>query len=305
MSAPLPEILGPRLEILRETLGPTTNAFRLIDGDLHGFPDLIVECFADRWLISTPSATPPPDSLRDACLELGATSIYWKQLQQDGKQAPDHFGGALTQEPFEAKENGMRFLVDFQAGYSQGIFLDQRENRDRLAKMTRDRSILNCFAYTCTFGLAAMLQGAAACTHLDLSKHYLAWGMKNYACNDLMARDEDFIFGDVAEWLRRFAKSRRTFDWIILDPPTFSRDRKGKVFRIEKDLPGLMNSAASCLNPGGGIFVSTNCRAMETRKFRTLIEEGLDSRWMMNPGSMPYEFTGFPYLKSMFCEQQK
>jgi len=90
------------------------------------------------------------------------------------KAAPARIEGEEAGEPFEAMENGMRFLIDFRAGYSQGIFLDQRENRMETRWRARGLRVLNCFAYTCAFGVAAALGGAET-VNIDLSKRYLEW----------------------------------------------------------------------------------------------------------------------------------
>src|SRR3979411_3268265 len=110
-----------------------TNAYRLVDGEGDGLPGLIVDNFAGRWLVQTYQSNPPDlDSIS------GFRSLYWKKLSKTDKTgAPRHLAGELVTEPFEIVENGLRYSIDFAGGYSQGIFLDQRDNRRRLRELAK------------------------------------------------------------------------------------------------------------------------------------------------------------------------
>src|SRR4029077_8305013 len=107
------------------------------------------------------------------------------------------------------------------AGYSVGLFVDQRENRRYVREMEPKR-LLNCFAYTCSFSVAAAAGGAQT-VNVDLLKKNLARGRENFALNALSTADHRFIADDVRPVLRRLARRGEKFDMIILDPPTFSR----------------------------------------------------------------------------------
>jgi 23S rRNA (cytosine1962-C5)-methyltransferase len=268
-----------------------TDALRIVDGPGDGFEDLEIDDFAGHWLVQTRGSRVP-----DWLKETGARSIFSKRLGD--KAAPRWYAGQKVTGPFEVLENGLRFLIDFEAGYSQGLFLDQRENRATLRTFAPGKTVLNCFSYTCAFGVAAAAGGGIT-TNIDLSKRILEWGRRNYELNGLLSGGHDFIYGDVFEWLRRLARKRRKFDIVILDPPTFSRNSKGKVFRVEDDLGWLVELAAGVLNPGGKIFCSTNQRSLSPAGFRRIIYRGLSdpARWKFQPASMPEDFRGEQYLK--------
>src|SRR6185369_16519313 len=102
--------------------------------------------------------------------------------------------------------------------------------------------VLNTFAYTCGFSLAAAKAGART-TNLDLSKKYLEWGKRNFALNDLDAARHGFIYGDAFDWLRRLQKGGRVFDCVILDPPTFSRSKDSGTWQAEKNYGKLVEAA--------------------------------------------------------------
>jgi len=277
-----------------------TNALRLVDGKGDGLEGIEIDRYADRWLVQT-RATTFPEWLRGVA---GPRSIYWKHLAEE-KSGPVWIEGEKVEEPFEVTENGMRFWIDFAAGYSQGIFLDQRDNRAEIGNRSAGLRVLNCFAYTCAFGVSAALAGAQT-VNIDLSKRYLDWGRRNYELNGIDPAGHEFIFGDTQNWLERFARKPRQFDLVILDPPTFSRDKNGKVFTIEKGFPTLVSAAESVLTPKGVLFCSTNQRTLPPESFRRLISEGLarPDEWRISPRKMPPDFTGEPYLKACWVERR-
>jgi 23S rRNA (cytosine1962-C5)-methyltransferase len=185
----------------------------------------------------------------------------------------------------------VRFELSFAEGYSVGLFLDQRDNRRRLLTghiaagfplFTTARSsavqsqflVLNAFAYTCAFSVCAAKAGART-TSLDLSKKYLDWGRRNFQINQLDPAEHDFIFGDVFDWLRRLAKKQRTYDLVLLDPPTFSQSKKSGAFRAENDFGDLVAAALPLVKRGGVLFASTNAAQLAPEKFLAAIDAAL------------------------------
>jgi 23S rRNA (cytosine1962-C5)-methyltransferase len=273
-----------------------TNAVRLLDGSGDGLPGLTIDDFAGHWMVQTQDEREPT---LDPNLEY--LSLYWKPMLKAGRTDVKHLGGATIQEPFCVLESGLQFEIDFRAGYSPGLFLDQRTNRNRLRNLARDMTLLNTFSYTCAFGVAAAIGGAST-VNLDLSRHYLDWGKRNYEINRISSEHHDFIFGDVFDWLGRFQRRGRKFDIIVLDPPTFSRDRKSKIFRIQEDYGELASLACKCLNKNGRLFCSTNFRGMTFNEFLRILRTAIDRPFKALAGSMPPDFTGDKYLKSIWME---
>ncbi len=289
-----------------------TDALRLLDGAGDGTPfaGLFIDDFAGRWLVQTtrPGQT-PPDFLRTLSASDQPLAIYWKRLdsRDQHQQPPVHWAGEPVPEPFAARENGLRYRIDFQGGYSQGIFLDQRGNRRALRQQMRPgMTLLNCFAYTCAFSVAAAAAGAHT-TSVDLSRRSLEWGKENFLLNGLdPATGHEFFAGDVFDHLRRFGKQSRRFDAVILDPPTFSRDRKGRVFRAEDGFGELAALAAPLLVPGGRMLCSSNARSLTTAGFRGMILSALPvgpGGWQLDPAPMPPDFTGEHYLQACWFRQ--
>ncbi|HYR23276.1 MAG TPA: class I SAM-dependent methyltransferase [Chthoniobacterales bacterium] len=159
-----------------------------------------------------------------------------------------------------ANEHHLKFGIDFGAGYSVGLFVDQRENR-RFVRQTKPTRVLNCFAYTCSFSVAAASAGAGT-VNVDLSKKSLDRGRRNFELNALSTEGHKFIADDVRPVLQRLARRSEKFDMIILDPPTFSRTKGGQAFHVEKDFEELIVSALELIDGNGRILLSTNCETL-------------------------------------------
>ncbi len=290
---------------------PETNALRLIHSEADGFPGVYLDDFAGNWLVHSAKPLSPGTwgALQDVAEKAGALSLYFKPLSLKEKGSPIYRWGQPPNAPFEVRENGLKFWVDFDAGYSQGLFLDQRLNRKELRRIAKGQSVLNTFSYTCSFSLAAAAGGAETVS-LDLSKPYLNWGQRNFALNNLDSRRprHDFIFGDVFDWMKRLAKRDKRFDIIILDPPTFSRTKRGKVFRVTRDYPDLVRLACELLTPEAGrILACTNQGSLSQSHFEEMLEEGLalaGRKGTLCAKQMPPDFAGDTYLKNVWINIQ-
>jgi len=295
------QLLQAALAKRRPLAGPDTDALRLVDGAGDQLPGIFLESYADRWLLSTTGPLVPPAV--GEWLRSQGRSCYWKRLEQHQKESPVHFAGVPVSEPFLIRENGMSFEISFQSGYSQGIFLDQRENRAEVRRrMGPGLRLLNTFAYTGAFSIAAASAGAETTT-LDLSQPYLDWVRRNFTHNRLDPAAQHFCKGDTFHWLRRFAKQNRRFDGIVLDPPTFSRDEKGKIFRVEENFGELAALAAAVLAPGGWLLCCTNFRGLSSLDFERQLAVAVPRLGKRRHAPMPPDFTAEPYLKSLWLSE--
>ncbi|MDE0835493.1 MAG: class I SAM-dependent methyltransferase [Akkermansiaceae bacterium] len=303
-------LLDDAVEKREEVLcGGKTDAVRLVDGAGDGVPGFALEEYAGRWMAMTPGseiALGVKDWLKGS-----GRSVYWKRLDRHQKESPLHLYGAEAvslrdavdtacgETPqlrsFAIRENGLEFEVSFESGYSQGIFLDQRLNRaEVMRRMAGGGKLLNLFSYTGGFSVAAAMGGAETTT-LDLSAPYLEWAKRNFRHNGMDDAEHHFCKGDAFHWLKRFAKQGRKFDGIVIDPPTFSRDAKGKVFRVEKDFGELAALAGKVLAKGGWMLCCTNFRGISESDFM-----GMIARREMEGGGMPEDFSEEAYLKSVW-----
>ena len=177
-------------------------------------------------------------------------------------------GDASLNLPTIAKERSLAYGIDFESGYSVGLFIDQRENRS-FVRRAQPKSVLNCFAYTCAFSVAAASVGAQTVS-VDLSKKSLARGRENFALNLIPTEDHLFVAEDVMEFLPRLARKGEKFDIIILDPPTFSRSHRGKAFQVEHDFETLLSQALELADRGAHLLLSTNCTALNERALEVM-----------------------------------
>jgi 23S rRNA (cytosine1962-C5)-methyltransferase len=279
---------------------PETNVVRVVDGEGDGFPGIFIDSCAGHWLVQT-QGVPWPGWLESTEQEAGWLSLWWKRLDQQVKESPRRMAGAGPEGVFTGRELGLDYELDFRAGYSQGLFIDQREQKSWVAGMVGPgQRVLNLFAYTCAFSVIASSRGAVT-TSVDLSRASLEWGKRNFALNGMDPAAHFFCKGDAAEWLRRFAAKGRSWHGIVLDPPTLSRNDEGRVFRVEKDFHELVSASLRVLEPRGWLLCSTNHRAMPDREFLAQIRRGAMEAGRAihcEPGALPPDFTGEPFLKS-------
>lgn len=293
MAANLQDLLAVR----RAMVSADSDAYRVSDG--REWRGVFIDTLADRLLVSLRDVALPRDL--EAQLRTLGRPVYVKHLERDDKAAPQQLCGAETEARFTIRENGVAYIMDMAAGYSQGIFLDQRENRARLRHADLSgKTLLNTFSYTGAFSVCAALAGATTTT-LDLAQPCLTWCKENFRLNGLDPAAHYFCKGDVLHWLDRFAKQGRKFDIIVLDPPTFSRDAKGHIWRVERDYGKLVDKAAACLAPQGQMLCSTNCRKLTPAAFRAQVASGIPGA-RLTAVPMPPDFDGEQYLKCIWAE---
>ena len=162
-----------------------------------------------------------------------------------------------------ATEHHLKYGIDFGVGYSVGLFVDQRENR-QFVRQVRPKRVLNCFAYTCSFSVTAASVNAQT-VNIDLSKKSLERGRQNFTLNSLSSDGHQFIADDVRPVLRRMARRGEKFDVIVLDPPTFSRTKGGRAFHVERDFEELIAAALEVAERAGRILLSTNCETLDEK----------------------------------------
>ena len=248
-----------------------TDAHRLCsraDAWIERFgPDLLLsfktEAARDSLLVELPDWAASHD------IEVRRVSGKFLPLKNADRVAPVLLSGSPDL-PLETvvMECGMRFGLDFAAGYSAGLFIDQRANRAFLRRANPKR-VLNTFAYTCSFSVAAALAGAET-TSIDLSKKSIDRGRANFALNGLDAEAHRFYADDVLDVLPRLARRGETFDAIILDPPTFSRGSKGRKWQVEQDFENLVAAALEVAAPQARVLLSTNCTRLDRRAMEAI-----------------------------------
>lgn len=286
----------------RDNLNPqpevNTTAWRIFHDVTAG---VWVDHFDGHWLVQT-RENRFPEYLKGLAQGV-ASSIHWRPRDKAASTAPEWVWGEMEGNRFSVLENGAKFWIDFDSGYSSGIFLDQRLNRRRVAANSREgQRILNTFAYTGGFSVMAALSGAMTTT-VDLSKTWLNWTWDNFRLNDLDPEAHHGVRGDAIDWLEVFAKKGRRFHGIVLDPPTFSRSGK-KIFRTDSNYADLAALAAGVLEPGGWMLCCANTHRLGLREFKKDVFAGISQQdrsvVSYDTLAMSPEFRGDDYLKSLW-----
>ena len=172
----------------------------------------------------------------------------------------------------EIVENGVRYTVDVENGQKTGFFLDQKYNRQAVARLAKGRTVLDCFTHTGSFALNAALGGAAHVTAVDISEAAVEMARHNAQQNGVAER-MDCVAANVFELLPELQKqSRYRYDFIILDPPAFTKSRK----TMQNALRGYkeINYRAMQLLPRGGYLATCSCSHFATeQKFCAMLAE--------------------------------
>jgi len=265
----------------RDRLGRSegTTAFRLLQGDAEGVPGLIVD-FYDGWVVAHvyDAARPHEDMLLDALEGLGVRGVYVKRRQKQANviadtrapalAPPEPVRGESAPEPLEVVESGLAFEVSLGDGFATGLYVDQRDARERIRGRAAGRSMLNLFAYTGAFSVAAAAGGARTLT-LDVSRMALARARTRL---DRFEGDHRVIREDCFGWLERAARREERFDLIVCDPPTYAKTKKrrwssGKMW---------IDLAAACLRiaaPDGELLLCSNDARMSWKRFRRYLRQ--------------------------------
>ncbi|MBK5223831.1 MAG: class I SAM-dependent methyltransferase [Acidimicrobiia bacterium] len=270
------------LEAREQLFDPAdTGAYLWIDRHHDGFPDVRVERLGDVALVidHRDHAESLPSEWIDAWTNaLPLSAIYHQPRHRKGGSVTARQVWGDADERFVVRELGLEYLIDLGASStSSGLFLDQRETRRRLLTWPLDgRTVLNTFAHTGSLSVAAAAAGAETLT-LDLSPRYLDWARENLRLNGTDPMDHDFIYGDAQDWMARLERKGRTFDVVLLDPPSSSTSGKrgAKRWVAERDLHDLVARGARLCALGGTLFVSTNLHRMRWERFLTHLDTGM------------------------------
>ena len=268
---------------LREPLLASSDTFRIVNDLGDGLPGVCVDRYADFAVLSLSSdeAGERRQELADLLHEFGARGVYVKQRARADLRREAHaelapkapIAGEASDAPLIVHEGSAKFGITLDEGLSCGLFVDQRDNRARIAALCGGRNVLNLFSYTCSFSVVAALASAARVTSVDLSGHALARGRENFLLNGLDPAAHAFVQTDALDWLLRAAKRGEKFGVVILDPPSFSTSGKGKTFRVADGYQGALERVFAVLEPDGRVLAVTNHRKTSPLAFRKIAHD--------------------------------
>lgn len=259
-----------------------TTAFRLFNQDGDDFGGLTVDLYDEYAVFSWYNTFiySRKDMIITAFQEVfpevkGAyEKIRFKGLDYEsaflyGQEAPENF---------TVLENGVAYQVFMNDGLMTGIFLDQHEVRGSLVDgLAAGKSLLNMFSYTAAFSIAAAMGGSVETTSVDLAKRSRELSKAHFKVNGIELDHHHFVVMDVFEYFKYAKRKGLSYDVIVLDPPSFARNKK-QTFSVAKDYHKLISQSLEILNPNGLIIASTNAANVTVEKFRQQLEKGFGSK---------------------------
>lgn len=230
------------------------DAYRLYNG--KSLP-LAIDIYKDNAVIHLFDSVPKKmkNEIEADLKERGIKHFFYKDRSGRGAGIPLK----ADRKEVIVEEYGHKFLINLSDYLDTGLFLDHRETRKFIASKSKNKIVLNTFAYTGSFTIYAAAGGASKTYSVDLSKTYCEWIKKNLALNKIPPESNWVYKMDTLEFFRYARRKKLLFDIIIIDPPTFSKN-KGATFSVARDYPALLNAALDLLNPNGFILFSNNCR---------------------------------------------
>lgn len=222
--------------------------------------------------------------------------------------------GDRAPEQFWVQEHGIPFEIAFDASKHPGLFLDQRDNRRRVALASQAKRVANLFAFTGSFSSAALASGAEVVVSVDLAAACLETAKRNFQAAGLEEGGRGkFVRGDVREWLSRQKRKRdregleyAAWDWLICDPPVFAAARKGKSFSVEQDWRYLASDARDLISDEGLALFSNNHRHGDARRYRTQLDDCFaDVVTLRPPLDFPQREGSPDHVRSYLCRKPR
>jgi 23S rRNA (cytosine1962-C5)-methyltransferase len=293
-------------------------ACRLVHAESDGLPGLVVDRYAG-WLVCQLTAA-GVEHWKDLLVETLAALVpcegIFERSEADVRRKEGLeprtgvLRGAEPPDRIEIREGPCRFLVDMRAGHKTGFYLDQAENRAEVAAHAAGAEVLNAFAYTGAFAVAALHGGAVRTTDVEASASAIEEGQRHVALNGFDAARAEHVRGNVFEVLREWRDAGRRFDAVVLDPPRFAESKR-QVERACRGYKDVNLLGLKLLRPGGRLFTFSCSSHVDAWLFeRVVAGAAVDARRDVQilrrlgpPPDHPVSVT-FPegaYLKGLHC----
>lgn len=278
------ETLFQKAKVRRQSFyqSDVTNAFRLFNQDGDDFGGLTIDLYDEFAVFSW--YNPFVYGIKETILA-GFQAVFpevrgaYEKIRFKGLDHESAFlYGQEAPEQFSILENGVRYQVFMNDGLMTGIFLDQHDVRGSLVDgLALGKSLLNMFSYTAAFSVAAAMGGAYETTSVDLAKRSRDLSQAHFLENGLAVDDHQFVVMDVFDYFKYAKRKGLSYDVIILDPPSFARNKK-QTFSVVKDYHRLIAQSLDILNPGGTLIASTNAANLSAERFKAQLEKGFGQR---------------------------
>ncbi len=280
------------------------SAFRLFNGFTEGNPHLSIDLYAATVIFNNYHAD---ESTGMALVEEAKIFLQnhpriskWLRagiVKSRNSKVPEERNGKIIfgeRPDRKIKENGIWYAVDLTMNRDASLYLDTRNLRKWLMDNSAGKTVLNAFAYTGSFGVAATAGGAHRVVQLDRNKQFLNLAKDSYSLNNFAIHKSDFITSDFFPAIARFKSTKEFFDCVIVDPPFFSTTTQGKVDQ-ENDSARLINKVRPLINDGGTLIAINNALYVSGKEYLQTLETLCNDGYLKIDEliSVPEDFTGF------------
>lgn len=265
------------------------EAYRVYDRDIPEYP-FILDYYKGHLVIYDKSNPYIERDKAHFVLFLNAIKSIWgenvsyfikERKKQEGTDQYEKLD--VKKVELEIFEGKAKFLVNLSDYLDTGLFLDHRPLRYQIFKRCKGKKLLNLFCYTGSFSVLAALGGAKTFS-VDMSKNYMEWCKNNFRINGLEINQHEFLCEDI---FKAFDQINDQFDYIVLDPPTFSNSKKMENnFEVEKDQIYLVEKCMNLLKNDGILYFSNN-----KRKFK--LDSAISEKYLVKnitPETIPIDF---------------
>jgi 23S rRNA (cytosine1962-C5)-methyltransferase len=255
---------------LRKLISDDTDAYRVLYGESDFLPAIVADKYGRYVVIKTYSSS----------VEVILPDVVWalsKELKIRGvarrtERGLESLWGDLPPPEVNIKENGLTFIANLHEGQKTGLFLDQRENRQTVRTLAKDKTVLNLFSYNGGFSVYALAGGATHVIGVDIAGAANRDAERNVKLNGFAESQHEALTADVFEMLESYNKTKKTFDMVILDPPSLAKDKKNRYGAI-RAYKKLNVQAMKCVKPGG-LLVSSSCTSqVSSADFKDMLKE--------------------------------
>ncbi|MEC9284222.1 MAG: class I SAM-dependent rRNA methyltransferase [Bdellovibrionota bacterium] len=257
-------------------LNSTTNTYRLVNGEGDFFPGLIIDIYAHIAVLQFDGEGPyqfyDKERISEILVEEKISeACFFKARNKHDAQSKWIIGDGATE--VCVLENSMKILVDIQEGQKTGFFIDQKQNRDYLKSICKNKSVLNLFSYTGGFSIAAGQGGASRVVSVDIAKPAIEFANKNWLLNGFSEDKHQGLAVNVFDYLD---KDEEKFDVVVCDPPSFSSREEGKHKAVHSYVE-VFTKAAKKLKPGGALILSSCSSHIRYEEFFEIARESVSN----------------------------
>lgn len=273
--------LSSAIQNKRHLLTQDNKCLRVLNGEGDELPGVVADYYQGILVLKLDGPTAEAFWKKEAFAEffmnqeiLPVKCVYFKRKNREEEKGLIIAGESETLTEHEFIEHGVKFRTNIIDAAKTGFFLDQRENRNFIRSVAKDKTLLNLFGYTGGFSVYAGLGGASRVTTVDIAPHAIKGSELNWEINLLSAEKHEAICADAFEWVLEAQKARKSWDIVITDPPSFAPNQK--AVESAKEAYAKIFADSLKLTKDGGFFAASSCSGhISFEEFLVIVQEAL------------------------------